>query len=208
METNSKKKFCYINLIHYPLKSLGVGIRIGIWFEGCSIRCEGCISKHTWRKKKESKITLFDLIQKIREYNCKKITISGGEPFDQPEALRELLKFLKLESYEILLYSGYRYIYLKKKYQDILENIDVLIDGEFDKNLESKESFRGSSNQQIYIFNNKIKKKYLKFAKNSDRKLQIVEKNDKIYLLGIPKIGDMKKLGIENESSFNTTKIS
>ena len=63
----------YINLIHYPLKTLGVGERIGIWFEGCSICCEGCISKHTWEQKEESKTTILNLIQNIKQLNLRAI---------------------------------------------------------------------------------------------------------------------------------------
>jgi anaerobic ribonucleoside-triphosphate reductase activating protein len=34
--------------IHYPVRSLGPGAQAGIWFQGCSIRCRGCISSDTW----------------------------------------------------------------------------------------------------------------------------------------------------------------
>lgn len=37
-----------INKIHFPVSTLGFGQRLGIWFQGCSIRCPGCISRDTW----------------------------------------------------------------------------------------------------------------------------------------------------------------
>ncbi|HAU1321526.1 TPA: radical SAM protein, partial [Legionella pneumophila] len=38
----------YISRVHFPVTTLGPGHRIGIWFQGCSIRCPGCISTDTW----------------------------------------------------------------------------------------------------------------------------------------------------------------
>ncbi len=184
----------YLNLIYYPLKTLGVGTRVGIWFEGCNIGCEGCISKHTWKQREENRVLLRELLTQIQKYPSKKVTISGGEPFYQPKALKYLVKFLKEREYEILIYSGYEYNYLKKNFSDILNYIDILIDAPFNQNLKSEESFRGSSNQKIYIFNPKLENIYQKFAKDRKRKLQIIEKNSRIYLLGIPKIGDNLKI--------------
>ena len=37
-----------ISRLHFPVTTLGPGHRIGIWFQGCSIRCEGCLSMDTW----------------------------------------------------------------------------------------------------------------------------------------------------------------
>ena len=38
----------YLSRIHFPVTTLGPGRRIGIWFQGCSIRCKGCVSADTW----------------------------------------------------------------------------------------------------------------------------------------------------------------
>ena len=37
-----------LSRLHFPVTTLGPGRRIGIWFQGCSIRCPGCISADTW----------------------------------------------------------------------------------------------------------------------------------------------------------------
>ncbi len=75
-----------LSRIHFPVTTLGPGNRIGIWFQGCSIRCKGCISVDTWGMKKGS-VSVDEIISVIDPWldMADGITISGGEPFDQPE---------------------------------------------------------------------------------------------------------------------------
>ena len=53
MDTN----WISINNYKYPVTVLGPGKRIVVWTQGCSIRCKGCMSIHTWTfdEKKKSK---------------------------------------------------------------------------------------------------------------------------------------------------------
>ncbi|MGB9637815.1 MAG: 4Fe-4S single cluster domain-containing protein [bacterium] len=183
-----------INLIYAPVLTLGPGVRIGIWFQGCSIRCKGCISKHTWEFENKYKKTISQVINEVNNYSkiykTKSITISGGEPFDQSQSLYSLLKKLKeLNFNDILLYSGYKFNYLQKKYNHILKYVDVLIDGPFIETKKTKKIYKGSSNQKMYLLNKSLKEIYIKYKnKSKNKKLQIVYKNNDIYLIGIPDI--------------------
>jgi len=76
-------KWLQIGLLHYPISVLGIGKRVGLWTQGCSIRCEGCMSKHSWDFSAEKKIIFKKLFDDLKGYNCKKITISGGEPLNR-----------------------------------------------------------------------------------------------------------------------------
>ncbi len=186
----------FINLIHFPVYTLGVGKRIGLWFQGCSIRCKGCMSKYTWNFDEKYKTNVEDVLKEIFSFNVKKITISGGEPFDQSEALEYILKKLKENNFDdILVYTGYEYDELAKKYKNILDYIDVLIAGRFIEGLESNYIWKGSENQKMYIFNKKLEKIYNDYKKKKkDKRLQIVEKNNDIYILGIPYQKDIKEI--------------
>ncbi len=188
-----------INLIYAPVLTLGPGIRIGIWFQGCSIRCKGCISKHTWEFDKKYKKTIAQVIDQINYYseiyNTKSITISGGEPFDQSTSLYILLKKLKkLKFNDILLYSGYKFNYLQKNYGDILKYIDVLIDGPFIESKKTNKIYKGSNNQKMYILNKSLSPIYQEYKKQlKNNKLQLITKDNEIYLIGIPDIDFSKK---------------
>ena len=183
---NRIKKSIYINLIVFPLYTLGPSIRVGVWFQGCSIRCDGCISKYTWQKEKKYKKNIDEVVKEINGFNTQSITISGGEPFDQPQALYNLLKKIRKDFKDILVYSGYSYEFLAKKYSYILELIDVLIDGEYKKDLPSNKAYKGSQNQRMFIFNEKLVSKYQKFFQSEKSEIQFYYQNQSLYLLGIP----------------------
>jgi anaerobic ribonucleoside-triphosphate reductase activating protein len=84
---------------------------------------------------------------------CKGVTFSGGEPFAQAEGFAKLGKMLKEAGYEVAAYSGFTFEQLlagTSAQRQLLETIDVLIDGPFLQAKKSLElSFRGSRNQRI-----------------------------------------------------------
>ena len=81
------------------------------------------------------------------------VTLSGGEPFAQAAEHAELAKLLRENGYEVAAYSGYTFEELldgTPEQRELLNNIDVLIDGPFllaERTLEAR--FRGSRNQRI-----------------------------------------------------------
>ncbi len=84
---------------------------------------------------------------------CRGVTFSGGEPFAQAEGFAKLARLLKEQGYEVASYSGYTFEQLLRgtaAQRDLLQCIDVLIDGPFLLEQRSLEiSFRGSRNQRI-----------------------------------------------------------
>ena len=100
----------YIARILYPVKVLGPGERIGIWMCGCHHGCRGCSNPELWDFDEKYHVTsapIMDFISKIAESNrIDGFTISGGEPFLQPDALRELIPFFR-RGYSVIHYSSY-----------------------------------------------------------------------------------------------------
>lgn len=184
----------YIDLIFHPLVCLGPNERIGIWFQGCTIGCKDCIAKHTWEQTVDKKMGIKTLVEKVTSYKSRRLTISGGEPFDQPEALLVFLQRVRNDFDDILIYSGYEYEYLRKHFLNILEVVDVLVDGKFMKNLESNKAYKGSKNQRMYIFTPNLIPLYENYIKISKDTLQIHTTQNDIYVLGIPRIDDAKNI--------------
>lgn len=84
------------------------------------------------------------------------VTFTGGDPFDQPEPFAYMAKAFKKAKLNIWSYTGYTWEQLLKLSQtnihikDLLNNIDVLVDGPFIKEKHSDDiEFRGSTNQRI-----------------------------------------------------------
>ena len=71
----------------YPATVFGKGNKLAIWFQGCSKKCLGCISPEYQSYNGGKKIIVDDLLDYFRDEKPEGLVISGGEPFDQPEAL-------------------------------------------------------------------------------------------------------------------------
>lgn len=118
-----------ISRIHYPVTTLGPGKRIGIWMQGCSIRCPGCISADTWAPGR-GVVSVADVIERIEPWlgEADGVTISGGEPFDQPDALSALLAAIRLRiQADILVYSGHPFEVIARKVAELGGLVDALI---------------------------------------------------------------------------------
>ena len=132
----------------------GPGIRTTIFAQGCPHHCPGCHNPETWDFGCGTDMAEEDLVTIVKSNPlCRGVTFSGGEPFAQPEGFTKLAKLLKAAGYEVASYSGYTFEALLSgtpAQQELLQNIDVLIDGPFllsEKSLEI--TFRGSRNQRI-----------------------------------------------------------
>ena len=138
--------------------SNGPGVRSTLFVSGCTNKCEGCFNKELqdfnygekWTKDIED-----DFIKQVMNPNIVGVNILGGEPMDQvrDEDLCNLLRRIKHETNKsIWLWSGYLYedIIVSYDKRNILEYVDVLIDGRFE--IEKRNislSYRGSSNQRV-----------------------------------------------------------
>ena len=180
-----------INNYKYPVTILGPEERVVVWTQGCSIKCKGCMSKHTWEFDKSKKKDINKFVENLKKYNSNAITISGGEPFDQKNFFFFLKELRKNGFNDILVYSGYRYEYIKKGFIDYLYYIDVLITEPFEYGNESEKFYKGSDNQKAIIFNKKIFYKYKKFlTSNKNKNLQVFDD----LIIGIPYQKDLEKV--------------
>lgn len=135
----------------------GDGIRYSIYLAGCSHACPGCHNPESWDPEAGSPLTeecVAEMIEEIKNNPLLDgVTISGGDPFYNPEGLALLLKRIKEEAHQnIWCYTGYLYEELQADplRAPLLEWIDVLVDGPFVKALyDPTLPFRGSRNQRI-----------------------------------------------------------
>jgi anaerobic ribonucleoside-triphosphate reductase activating protein len=150
----------------------GPGIRFVIFSQGCPHNCEGCHNPDTHDFEGGSDIKLTDLKSKIKQNPIiDGITLSGGEPFCQAEGFAKLAIWAKEEGYTVVAYSGYTFEQLLKMskedkwIEEMLLNVDLLIDGRFEKNQQDYTlKFRGSRNQRmILVYRSMQEKKIIEF---------------------------------------------
>lgn len=180
-----------ISRLHFPVTTLGPGKRIGIWLQGCSIHCEGCISVDTWQFGINS-VPLEDVKILLKQWlpNSDGITISGGEPFDQEEALFELLQFLRSYQKSILVYSGYSFQQLKTKKEIHNGWIDVLISEPYDYKQPQTKALMGSNNQQMHLLTSLGRSDFESYLEKSpEKKLDVQFEKNTVWMTGIPSNG-------------------
>ncbi len=130
----------------------GPGLRTSIYMAGCNHHCPGCHNPASWNPQGGEERTLDELMQVIA-YNEAPVTLSGGDPLQQPDGTRALISRIKHElGYNVWCYTGYTWeeIVNDPKLFKVVQELDVLVDGPF-KMAERDISlrFRGSRNQRL-----------------------------------------------------------
>lgn len=131
----------------------GVGIRFTVFVQGCGHHCPGCHNPQTHDPLGGREMSVEEIVTEMRSNPLTDgLTLSGGEPFDQPEGCLALAEAARAEGLNVWAYSGYRYEQLlaDEKKAALLRAVDVLIDGPF---LLAERSlalpWRGSRNQRV-----------------------------------------------------------
>ena len=138
----------------------GEGICLSYWTQGCPHKCDGCHNPETWNfngGKEDSKENILNKILTLLTKNGihRNLSILGGEPLcdENIDFTMEILKQVKQKypNIKTFVWTGYTYEELCKLYKDIIfDNIDVLIDGKYDKNQRDITlKLRGSKNQRV-----------------------------------------------------------
>jgi anaerobic ribonucleoside-triphosphate reductase activating protein len=189
-----------LSRLHFPVTALGPGRRVGIWFQGCSIRCPGCISADTWAAIKPSS-TVGGVLAAIRPWlaTADGITISGGEPFDQAGALEVLLRSLRAESAgDILVFSGYPLEALHAHLLRMRGLIDAIVSDPFERTAAQSLRLRGSDNQRLTFLTSLGRHRFAAYQTsrdNSDRHLDVAfDEAGAVWFAGIPDRDDFIRL--------------
>ncbi|QHE87219.1 4Fe-4S cluster-binding domain-containing protein [Hydrogenophaga sp. BPS33] len=189
-----------LSRVHFPVTTLGPGRRVGIWFQGCSVRCPGCISMDTWHPR-QADVEVSMLLESIRGWLAESdgVTISGGEPFDQPDALMAVVEGVRhLTHGSVFVYSGHSYSSICSHPAVAEGLIDALMSEPFMLDERQTLLLRGSDNQRLHLLTEKGKAEFSCFERDDSgdtKNLDFMVDNDgAVWLAGIPQRGDMRKL--------------
>lgn len=192
-----------LSRLHHPVTNLGYGVRAGIWFQGCTVYCRGCISRDTWAFDDATRCDLDAVMAWLEDIEepIDGITISGGEPTDQPEALRALLDRLagRGDGVDVLLYSGRSTDHLVATHPWLWDRVDVLISEPFESASAGDSALRGSANQRVHVLTPLAERRYPAETFESmyepqRQRISINVDGTSIWMVGIPKPGDLAKV--------------
>lgn len=144
----------------------GPGPRFVVWVQGCSIHCKGCCNVDTWDPKLGYDISIDSIIDEIKNRQIEGITISGGEPLDQFDAVYDFCsKCLEnLPDLTIYLCTGYTFDQLMHKgYLKIFGVLDAICLGPYEEENRCKNEWKGSSNQDILMLSERGEAQFKKY---------------------------------------------
>jgi anaerobic ribonucleoside-triphosphate reductase activating protein len=172
----------------------GPGYRFVVWVQGCSRRCFGCFNPDTHDHNGGYEISVSEIISQIPFAEVSGITLSGGEPFEQPEELAVLLEKAAQRGLDRLVYTGYTYeeltLHENRWIAKSLSLIDILIDGSYKKEMPQDMLWAGSGNQRILqLRHGNIERRYKKedvgtIAGSIDGEL-IIDQTGSVIVTGI-----------------------
>ena len=135
----------------------GPGMRRVFFAQGCKHKCEGCFNPETHSFDGGEIMDMDKLIKDVLDNPMLKgVTFSGGDPIEQAHSFAYMAKAFKKANLNIWCYTGYTFEEIldrmeeNKELKELINNIDVLVDGKFQLN-NKKEGlkFRGSTNQRL-----------------------------------------------------------
>lgn len=183
-------------MIRYVMKLdqtelLGPGSRAALWVQGCSRHCPGCIAEEMNRAEAFVQ-TAEELAEWFLSTGAQGLTVSGGEPFEQPEELAEMIRLIRRKKADVnvLIYSGFQLEELENApvFHALLAEADVLIDGPFKREQNRGFFAVGSDNQRIIRLTERIGGDHLRnyYVQDRPRKVELHITADGIQMVGVP----------------------
>lgn len=138
----------------------GPGERFVVWVQGCSLHCPGCFNPGLQDAAGGSLTAVAELARSINaEPGIRGLTVSGGEPLDQPQALSALLRTVT-RSLDIVIFTGY-------SWEEVLAHpdrcrtallADLLVAGPFRADLATDDQpWAGSANKTVHALTGRIR---------------------------------------------------
>ena len=169
---------------------LGPGVRYGLWVQGCLRRCPGCMTPQSQPREGGKWMETAQVAQDIVRSGRTGLTISGGEPFLQAEALCEVIEQVRREQdMGVIIYTGNTLAELQASHdpwvQALLAQCDLLVDGAYIEALNDGKNLRGSSNQNAIPLTDRYRDWVEQYG-SEPAKVEFFWKEDGICMVGVP----------------------
>jgi anaerobic ribonucleoside-triphosphate reductase activating protein len=188
---------------------LGPGVRAALWLQGCPLRCPGCVAPETLPFTGGHAIDVARLAEEIAGLQeIQGLTFSGGEPMAQAAALSNLIDTVRVRrDLSAVCYTGFPIGYLRGKgtqaQRDLIDRLDILIDGPYVRRRHTDLRWRGSDNQQVHFLTPRYRHlTHMVQDRGTWIELEMTEQ-DELHWMGIPPLGfraafeqQMRRIGL------------
>ncbi|MDF5757495.1 4Fe-4S single cluster domain-containing protein [Spongiactinospora sp. TRM90649] len=194
-----------IRRAHFPVTALGPGTRLGIWVQGCSLACRGCMSRDTWDPNGGRAVrasALAGLWRDALAAGAEGLTVSGGEPLQQPALASFLTRAAAVRDErapgaDILLYTGYEPEELDEDRWSLLAGADTVVTGRYVASRPTRLLWRGSANQRMIPLTPLGRDRYAPYlAATADHPpVQVdLDRDGDLLVIGVPPPGTLSRL--------------
>jgi anaerobic ribonucleoside-triphosphate reductase activating protein len=129
----------------------GPGLRTVVWVQGCTLGCPGCWNQQFWPAEGGSHLTIPEVVDAVQQSGDTGLTLLGGEPLEQSEAVLALIHALRQSGVSTMVYTGFELEELDPVQLACIVEADFAIVGPYVARLRSEElRWRGSTNQKLY----------------------------------------------------------
>lgn len=154
----------YSGVTHGSLVN-GPGVRNVLHLQGCTIGCNGCFNTHTWSKEGGKESGISSMVSELLKGCPERLTVSGGEPTEQWEAVKKLLKECHMsgpDNLNVLMFTGLTEEQLvadgilSESFEECPGSqalISTIVCGPYDRDNPSDSYLLGSTNQKILTWN-------------------------------------------------------
>lgn len=174
---------------------LGPGVRSVVWVQGCALHCPGCIAPD-WIPQREARLIAPDDLaaELLADPAVSGLTLSGGEPMLQAAPLAAMVRAARQQrEVSVVCFSGHTLNELRERppapgVAKLLEQVDVLIDGEYVAAANDGLGLRGSSNQVVHHLTDRLTDSDDLFVRRT-RTAEIRVRDRSVLLVGVPPPG-------------------
>lgn len=139
-----------------PTAANGPGLRLALWVQGCTLACPGCFNPGTHAPGRGTSFSvefLRDVCARL-DASMEGLTLTGGEPLQQPEPVEALLRFVRAETrLGVVISTGYapHEIEADPARRRIAALADAVVAGRYDADRRVATGFRGSENKTLLL---------------------------------------------------------
>ena len=170
-----ERKIKTIRVAAFEPRSLtnGPGARSVLWVQGCNRRCSGCFNSGFQPKSGGRPVSIREVITWIEAADgIEGITFSGGEPFDQAQALARVAQRMQSLGLSVLVFSGYTFHELRQGRGDgfhaLVAATALLVAGAFEQGRPLAHQLMSSANQELVYITNRYRNYQFKHSRQAE----------------------------------------